>query len=247
MKEQSEMEKERLEKLEDVFLYNMGYENISNVCCETEQLLKEYKNIKVPESLNNWFVDFNKKQENKIKYEKLRTQIKHFGKQIAIFLVIITIIFSAVTVSVEAFRIRFFNMVIETTKQFTAVNHKESLNYEYINELPSNWDDFYGPIVIPEGYQLLRAFDVNNTKYIIFKDIYENELRFLQGNLSADYQLDSEDGKVMEVDINGNKGIIIEKDEVKIINWNDNNNSFYIQGNLGKSTLLEMAESVIKK
>ena len=43
------------------------------------------------------------------------------------------------------------------------------------------------------------------------------------------------------------EGIIIIKDKSNIINWHDNNQSFYIQGNVDNSTLLDVAESILKK
>jgi hypothetical protein len=64
--------------------------------------------------------------------------------------------------------------------------------------------------------------------------------------MNSELQLDSEEGVIIEVDINGMEGIIILKDESNIINWHDNNQNFYIQGNVEKSMLLEVAESILK-
>ncbi|MBN4069535.1 DUF4367 domain-containing protein [bacterium AH-315-E09] len=43
------------------------------------------------------------------------------------------------------------------------------------------------------------------------------------------------------------KGIIIEKEKSNIISWHDNNKSYYIQGNVEKTMLLKIAESLMKK
>lgn len=49
-----------------------------------------------------------------------------------------------------------------------------------------------------------------------------------------------------KVDINGMEGIIIEKDGVTIISWHDNNRSFYLQGEVEKSVLLEIVKNIEK-
>ncbi|MBN4069527.1 hypothetical protein JYU11_01330 [bacterium AH-315-G05] len=55
MKKQSRDERERIDKLNETFLYCIGYEHAQNTCEEVERLLEEYKDIEVPESLNEWF------------------------------------------------------------------------------------------------------------------------------------------------------------------------------------------------
>ena len=59
-------------------------------------------------------------------------------------------------------------------------------------------------------------------------------------------QIDSENGKVIEVDINGNNGVLAIKDDIKILNWSNNEMSFSVQGNVEESVLLAIAESIQK-
>lgn len=148
--------------------------------------------------------------------------------------------------SVEANRIRFLNMIIETTKRFSEVKFKETDDLEYIKDLPQEWDDFYYPTILPDGYKLINSISANEIKYLIFANQDNNELRFLQGSITSVFQLDTEGGNISEVDINGMEGIIIEKDGVTIISWHDNNRSFYLQGEVEKSVLLEIVKNIEK-
>ena len=66
MKKQSRDERERVDKLNETFLYNMGYEHAQNTCDEVEALLGEYRDIEVPESLNEWFLKHQTKCNKKI-------------------------------------------------------------------------------------------------------------------------------------------------------------------------------------
>lgn len=56
MNKLSNEEKERLKKLNDTFLFNVGYHHENNICDETDMLLEEYKDLGVPDSLNQWFI-----------------------------------------------------------------------------------------------------------------------------------------------------------------------------------------------
>lgn len=158
----------------------------------------------------------------------------------------ISVVISFLTLSVDAFRIRFFNMIIETSQRFSSVSMEENYKADYTTELPEEWGNYYYPTILPDGYKFFNAFETNDTKYMTFTNESGYEIRFIQGNISSELQLDSENGKMIEVKINGNKGIIVEKEGVHIISWHNNEKSFYIQGNVDKSTLLEISESVGK-
>lgn len=246
MKKLTNEEQEKLDKLNDIFLYMIGYEHINNICEETDQLLEEYSDIEIPESLDQRFIDFQKDLNRKKKLKNIREKIIKISKKIAAILIVIIFISTLVTMSVEANRIKFFNMIIETTKRFSEVKFKETDDLEYIKDLPQDWDDFYYPTILPDGYKLINSISANEIRYLIFADQDNNELRFLQGSITSAFQLDTEDANVFKVDINGMEGIIIEKDGVTIISWHDNNRSFYLQGKIEKSILLEIGKSIEK-
>lgn len=247
MKGQNNEEHERLDRLTKTFLYNIGYEHVNNISDEAKQILKKHEHIKIPKSLDNWFYDYLEKFNKKIYYEKIMKIIKNITRRAAIILIVIGLAFTTITMNVDAFRVRLLNMIIETTKQFLVVEFKENYNIDYMEEFPSDWKDYYYPTILPESFSFKSAFAANNTKYIIFTDGQDNELHFVQGTVTADFQFDSENGSVFDVDINDNEGIIIEKDGLSIITWHNNYNSFYLQGNLEKSILLKIAESIEKK
>lgn len=247
MKEQSIDDRERINKLNEAALYNVGYEHANNVCDEIDQLLEEYKDIKVPESLNEWFGEYEKENNKKIRSMANRKKVLQISKRVAMILLVVIVTFSAITMSVEAYRIRFFNMIIEVQKKFSSMKFEESNNIEYINELPKDWKDFFYPMRLPQGYLFKKAFQGNSIKYIIFSNNQMEEMYFVQGPITTDFQFDTEDSFVMEVDVNGMEGLIIEKEGRVIITWHNNDYSYYIQGHVDKSAILDMAESVIQK
>jgi len=52
MNKQSNEERARLKKLNDTFLYDVGYEHMNNICDETDRHLAEYNELEVPDNLN---------------------------------------------------------------------------------------------------------------------------------------------------------------------------------------------------
>jgi|BioPla2DNA2_1021312.scaffolds.fasta_scaffold189111_1 hypothetical protein len=95
-------------------------------------------------------------------------------------------------------------------------------------------------------YILITAKELNGTKYMIFSNTTGGEIRFIQGKISAQLQIDSEKGDVIEIDIQGHRGILVEKDNFAILSWTNNDKSFVIHGNVEKSILLLIVESLKK-
>ena len=246
MKKLSNEKKEQLKKLNDAFLFNVGYHHMNNICDETDRLLEEYKDLEVPDSLDQWFTNYNKELKRKERNRKIRSKALKLSKTIATVLLVISIAGSLVTLSVEALRVDFFNLVIETSQKFSLVFQEEIVEEQMVYEVPNDWIDYYYPTYLPDDYFLMDTRTLIDTKHMTFSNSDGQELRFIQGNLSARSQIDTENGKVIEVDIRGSKGVLVVKDDISILNWSTNGMSFSIQGNVKESVLLAIAESVEK-
>jgi hypothetical protein len=219
---------------------------MNNICDETDRLLEEYKDLEVPDSLDQWFINYNKELKRKERNRKIRSKALKSSKTIATVLLVISIAGSVVTLSVEAFRVDFFNLVIETSQKFSLVFQEEIVEEQMAYEVPNDWIDYYYPTYLPDGYSLMDTRTLIDTKHMTFSNSDGQELRLIQGNLSSRSQIDTENGKVIEVDIRGSKGVLVVKDDISILNWSTNDMSFSIQGNVKESVLLAIAESVEK-
>lgn len=246
MNKLSNEERARLKKMNETWLYDVGYEHMNNICDETDRLLEDYKDLEVPDSLNQWFIRFNKEHERKKKNQRIRSKALNASKMIVAILIVFSIVSSIVTMSVEAFRVKFFNLVIETSQKFSLVSQEELGETVVLYEVPNDWVSYYYPNYLPEGYELKGTRTLNDTRIMVFASETMVDIVFSQGPLSGMTQIDSENGKVIEVEINGNKGILAVKDEIKILNWSNSEAGFSIQGNVEESVLLAIAESVLK-
>lgn len=242
LKSLTKEEQEHILKLNKTALYDIGYEHVNNINEETNKLLEEYSDIEAPESLTIWFDDYQTRYSKKIIATNFRRQSLRVGKLAALILITITIIAVTITMSVEAYRIKFFNMIIDQTKEYSTVN----LNKEYLRELPEDWSDFYYPTVLPEDYHFSSALEANGTKYIVFKNSLMEEIYFVQGVITANFQLDSENVDVVDISVNDQEGLLIIKETSTIVSWHDKKQSYYIQGGVDKLVLMDIAESILK-
>jgi len=247
MSKLSNEDKEHLKKMSDTFLYNLGYHNTKNANDDVDVLLEEYKDIEVPESLNIWFFGYNKEISRKNKRKQFVSNLLKYSKRIAAMLIIFIIMSSVVIMSVDSFRIRFFNMVVETSQKFSLVSQEENTANGLKHELVRDWSDYYYPTYLPKDYTLADARILNNTKYMTFENLDDLTIRFIQGGLKSQSQIDSENGEIIELLINGNEGILVIKEDISILYWSNQEDVFYIQGNLDKTTIISIAESIEKK
>ena len=80
-----------------------------------------------------------------------------------------------------------------------------------------------------------------------FKNLDDLEIRFIQGGLKSQSQIDSENCEIIELLINGVEGILVIKVDISILYWPNQEKSYYMQGNLDKTTIISIAESIEKK
>ena len=122
---------------------------------------------------------------------------------------------------------------IETYKQIVSEEQKESLDY------------FYFPKYIPEGF---KVADELSTQYSYYINLKNGEKYFCISqeimNEKSEVCLDTEGSKIQEIDIDGKKGIYIEKEDIKIIHLNTEGYAIDIYGNIGKKYLFRIAENL---
>lgn len=246
MKKLSKADKERLKKHNDMYLYEVGYELVDKLNDETNELLEVYKEIDVPVELDNWFDNYSEELQSKEKWNKQKQKIMLLLRRTAAILIFAIITATILTMGVEAYRVRFFNMLLETTKKSTTVEYTsdtEEVSYELLSDL----DDYYYLSFVPDGYDLLDVKILDTTIIMSFSGEEENIIRFKQGDLGAVSHIDTENAEITTVEINGKEAILSVKEDVSIIAWSNNICSFTIVGEVNHEEIIKMAESIRKK
>ena len=227
----------------------IGYNNVEKTNDEISENLEEIKLVEVPKTLDKWFIDFNDNLENKeIKNRKeiKKNKFKNILSKLAIIFLVLFISIGALTVTVDAFRVKLFNLIIKNTEKYLDVEVNDGLETN-MNSIVENIDGFYQPTYIPSGFQLDYVEDLGHTKIVTYTNNKNEEILFNQSPNGTNFQLDSEDAEVKNVDIMGNEAIIINKEGRTTVFWNNDEYSFYLLSTIDEKELISMAKSLIKE
>lgn len=223
-------------KIDDDFLYThmKGVENIV-----LESLPKE-------EDLSHGFSKrFEKKMKKLIRHNKRSPSMNNFvnySKRVAIILFVFTSVIFATTMSVEAYRIRFFESITEVWEEFTSIIFKSEENINNKKLIPIN------PTYIPNGFKIIEENTMDYEHYIYWENSESIEIMYEQAKISSNAIINDTEGieleKLLIEDLEIN---FFTNKNVNQIYWNDDNYIYTIISEYSKEELFKMIESIINK
>lgn len=240
-------EREKKELLEKAFFSYVGYYYTQNILEELEKHREEIDAFEVSEELDKRVyksiqeIENNRKSKFKKTYDKMLRTKAH--KAAAIF-IILAVSMAVLTVTVEAFRVRVFNMILEQREKYLEIRLDEE-DTGGVNE--ENLGAYYVPEYIPEGYSIDSVDEYGEIKVIIYSNADNDTIIFNQASNNTKHQFDSENAKKEEININEQKGILLLKQKEATVFWNNEEKSFYLlSDNIEFQELIKMAESIKK-
>ncbi len=229
-------------KLMNSYFKILGEAHIENTLIELNEKEKEFKDLKVPDSLEQWFLEFHRKWKRKRTWNLAKRKLKKMSVKVAIFLAVCISFFAIITMSVEAFRIRFINLLISKNDSYTEIQVSMQDNVT-IPEIDS--DIYYYFAYLPEGYAFSEATVMKNSIFMIYLN-GNDSFYFTQSYNETDYQLNTEETTVEDVKIGEYEGMFIHNLNANMVFWTQDNVTFLLEGNIPKSEMLKMAESMKK-
>jgi len=192
---------------------------------------------------HNFSKRFQKKMNKLIREERrspfIKTFVNYSRKVAIIFLIFISIAF-ATTMSVEAYRVRFFEVVIEVWEEFTSIIFKEKQNIDDGKLIPVN------PTYIPDNFKIIEHEINSYEQFIYWQNDNGIEIMFEQAKITANSIItDTEGIDIEELLIGEQKIIYFTNKNVNQIYWNDSNYIYAIISEYDKNELLKMVESII--
>ncbi len=233
--------KENENKIMESFYHYIGENHINHVADEFDLISPEASEIAYPSTLDTWFDDYNKQRKKLDLKRKFRYRYQLLSKRVAIFIAIALVGIFVTTMSVEAFRIKLFNIVTEVTDKYTKVSIVETENGL---ESQIDWDSYYAPEYIPEGYNYSNSENFGEIKIIFYSDTTGKEIQFSQTPVNPEYQIDTEDAVATDVIINAENGILVEKEGLLTLIWTTDEKTFHIIGEMESDEIIKMAESL---
>ena len=193
-------------------------------------------------------IDVEFSQEHKKKMEKLfkkerqkyRLSIAEvYARRAACVILVIAAVMSLAVFSVEAWRVKFMNFILDAD----APNTKISFTEEKKGEIYSDIVDFD---YMPKGFTLEKSEISRRHLNLSFKckEIYF-QFRMNEGDMYS--VLDTEDSAASSLKISGFEGVYITKPDVNMLIWYDGVCTYRITANIEKTEIIKIAENIKKK
>lgn len=105
--------------------------------------------------------------------------------------------------------------------------------------------EYLEPQDIPEGFSVESSVREDGFFIITYTDQSGRIIDYNQSDLSCIHSIDTEGKDLEETEINGTKALVSYNDEESIICWTDSEYSYLISGDIPKSDIIRMANSLI--
>ena len=188
---------------------------------------------------------FEKNMDKLIRQQKrtpfMRGFINYSKRVAAIFLIFVTIAF-ATTMSVEAYRVKFFEIVTEVWEEFTSIIFKSK---DHIND--NNKLIPVIPEYIPKGFSILEESTNDNLYRVIYISENNKEIFYEQRVLSyGEIILDTENIETEAIEIANQTVNFFTNKGTNQIYWDDSSYSYTLISSINKDEIIEMAKSILE-
>lgn len=205
------------------------------------QAVSEYENAEI---IDHTFSDsFNQRMNSLIKdqrkfyYPLIKTT---FRRVITIFAA--AIIVGSITVgAVPELRRWFIGLFVTENDRNSDIKF---VNGEIDSSMLSVSQKLVSPAYVPSGFSISDEFCDESTHIITYKS-GNKTIEFTQEDISAGFNIDTEDAETETISVGNFSGYISIFEDTTILVWSDNNFSYSIIGDLCKSDIIAMANSVI--
>ena len=187
---------------------------------KTEKLIHRAINMRVA-----WYYDF----------------INTTAKRVAVIIATAIVALATATFSIEALREPFIEFIIETFDRFSIIDF--ITNNE--TDKPLEKIKYKSFRYIPDGFRIEREQKEQSYYKIIYVNDKGEEFCFIQKTINTNETVvDTEKSKMQEILISGFPAFFSSAKGYQQIFWSDGNYEYILWGNLEKSNLIKIAESI---
>ena len=164
--------------------------------------------------------------------------------RVAVAVLAVVITFSVAMVSVQAFRVKVLNLLIDVEERYTSFQLTED-DASGSGKPSVNWTNEYMPAYIPDGYEVSDSKNLDSIKSIMYKNAADQVIMYKEFSSGTNLAVDSENASRNEkIDINGNAGNLIVKNSMASVVWQMDGKLFLVQGETSPDEAVKIAESV---
>lgn len=179
------------------------------------------------------------RQQKSFYFPMIRTPMR----RTVTIMVTVIIILSTTVISVSALReafIRFITEIFDTHTEVQAIQDDTA---------PESFEDIYAIANIPDGFEIVFQNDNITEAPALITEYRNGQQRIIFSQyIKSRYNVNvnTEGYEMIRIDINGSEGFMIDMVDDIYIAWDNGDYIFEIESNVGKNTLIEIANSVQK-
>lgn len=222
--------------------YQIGKLHADNTAQQIDAFSETMETVDYPDALDTWFDQLRIDNEKQARAKSRRRWINNFSRRAAMFAILVITGLALTTLTVEAFRIRVFNFVLEVKEKYTQIDMREQNNSpEGSVEMPL--DQSYYPERLLNGYTLKDQHTFGEMKILYFSNSEGKTIEVGRSPSSASFQVNTENAVTKSIKVNDAEGILVEREGVRTLLWIEEASALYIIGELTETEIISMAES----
>jgi hypothetical protein len=212
---------------------------------EFDRIIEESKDAKVPEQIHNRLSLILKEEQNKCKRKKRNQRLFQLGKICACFLAVIAISCTILISNVNAFRTKVFEIFFQEQSDYIDLKQIQ-IPYDKNGVIPSDWNGFWYPQKLPDGFDLVDLTRNGQSIDLIFRD-KNNELIIVSQSPADELNLlvDNTDQNPERVEMGSETAYWTSIEDSNLLMWNKGKTFFLIQSKFSKKDMIQMAENII--
>jgi len=165
--------------------------------------------------------------------------LSHTMIRVAAVLLLVVTLATVTIYSVEAWRIRFQNFVIDLRRDRMIIDFNDELD----GDVFEMYDLHLG--YIPGGFVLDQSFAAGPQVFMRFaNEDLDLDFRITVTNIVGALAIDTEDAAIKRTQVNGFDAFFSTNDNVNILVWHDHIYSYQIAGTISENEIMRIAENI---
>jgi hypothetical protein len=211
---------------------------------EFDRIIEESKDTEVPEQLHNKLTVMLKEEQNKRKKKERNKRLVKYGKICACLLAAVLLSGAILMTNVEAFRAKVFEIFFNEQPNYIDFKQIE-IPYDNNGIIPSDWNGFWYPKELPDGYTLADYTRNGQAIDLIFKNV-NNDMIFFSQSPTDDLNLlvDNTNQNPEEIEIDSGTAYWTSIEDSNLLMWDKGGAFFLLQSELSKEDMIQIAENI---
>ena len=160
--------------------------------------------------------------------------------RVACILLVVVAVMSVAIYSVEAWRVKFLNFIVDTDAPNTEIKFTDTKHSSFEN-------DAIKMSYIPAGFEVEEDYSSKKNVFIKFS-VGEKYFQLKRNTMSLNIAINTEKGIVENLTINGYEGVyLIKNSNTNTLIWHDGTYTYRMLSNLKKDELIKIAQNTISR